>query len=351
MLWRTRRTEDRLPASGQDAGHRSRGQSIVELVIILPVLLLIVMAALDMGRVFLGWVVLNNAARVGANYAALHPDAWGSPGNAAEQTTYSNLVTGARNDAAISLTDCDTASIPDPAFPNGKDIGDYAIVVLDCTFTPITPIIGDVFASSGNALGVTARSVFPIRSGVIAGSAVTPPPSCLTEFSFEVDPVDTLVVQFTDETPATASGWIWNFGDTYGAAVQNPSKTYAAAGTYTVELRSNSNGVPCTPDTDSVTVAEPTPTPDPDATATPVPTDTPAPTATPACQIPSFIGDKKNTAQATWDAANFSTAVALDPAANQNANWTIESQSIVGGQGAPCNVTIVISPDDSTFPS
>lgn len=326
---------------------RSSGQSIVELVIILPVLLLMVMAALDMGRLFLGWVVLNNAARVGANYAALHPDAWGTPGNAAEQTTYSDLVTGARDDAAISLAGCDTAAVPDPAFPTGKDLGDYAEVVLDCTFNPITPIIGDVFASSGNTLGVTARSVFPIRSGLIAGSAVTPPPSCLTAFSLQpVPPVDTeTAVQFTDETPGSASGWIWDFGDETGSAVQDPTHTYSNPGTYTVKLQSNSNGIPCTPDQDDVTVVEPPPTPDPSSSPGPSPSVAPSPSPTPGCVIPSFIGDKKNTAQPTWNSAGFSTTVQLDPNVNQNQNWTIEYQSIVGGQGAPCNVTITISPD------
>ena len=49
---------------------RSRGQSLVEFALVLPVLLLMVLTALDFGRLFPGWVVINNAARVGANYAA-----------------------------------------------------------------------------------------------------------------------------------------------------------------------------------------------------------------------------------------------------------------------------------------
>jgi hypothetical protein len=315
----------------------------VELVIILPVLLLLVMGALDLGRVFYGWVVLNNAARVGANYAALHADAWGSPADVADQTTYTNLVTGARNDAAVSLDDCAAAPVPAPGFPNGTSLGDYAEVVLSCTFNPITPIIGDIFASGGGAFNVTARSVFPIRSGIIAGAAVTPPPSCLTDFTWTVDPDDSLTVSFTDATPATASGWIWDFGDVLGSFNQNPSHTYTDPGTYTVELQSNSNGTPCTPDQDTITVVEPPPSPDPSSSPDPSPSI--EPTATPGCVVPSFIGVRKNNAQATWDAAFFTTSVQLDPDANPNANWNIQFQSIVGGQGAPCNVTITISPD------
>jgi PKD repeat protein len=324
---------------------RSRGQSLVELVLILPVLLLMVMAALDMGRLFMGWVVLNNAARVGANYAALNPTAWGSPGNSTQQATYATLLTDARDDAAIALAGCDAAVVPAPAFPTGTDVGDYAEVVLDCDFTPLTPIIGDVFASTGNKLGVTARSVFPIRNGIIAGAAVTPPPSCLGDFTYAVDPVNTLRVSFTDATPPTASGWIWNFGNATGAAVQNPTKTYNSPGTYTVELQVSSNGTQCTPYQEVITVVEPAPTPDPSASPGPSPSAAPSPTATPPCEVPSFIGQKRRDAQGIWDAANFQTIVLLDPDANPNQNWTIQSQSLVGGQDAPCNGSITISPD------
>lgn len=322
---------------------RSRGQSIVELVIILPVLLLMVMVALDMGRLFMGWVVLNNAARVGSNYAALYPDAWGTPGNATQQAQYATLLTDARDDSAMALAGCDTAAVPAPAFPTGKDVGDYAEVILDCDFTPLTPIIGDVFASTGNKLGVTARSVFPIRTGSIAGAATTPPPSCLAAFTWSIDPGNSLRVNFTDTTPPTAAGWIWNFGNATGAATQNPSKTYNSGGTYTVELQANSNGTQCTPYQEDITVVEPPPSPDPSASPGPSPSTAPPPSAAP-CVVPSFIGEKRRDAQGIWDPP-FTTTVLLDPDANPNQNWTIQSQSLVGGQAAPCNASITISPD------
>ena len=65
----------RLP-SRRKAGQqkdRSRGQSLVEFALVLPMILLLMLIAIDFGRVFLGWVGLNNAARVAANYAAMHP--------------------------------------------------------------------------------------------------------------------------------------------------------------------------------------------------------------------------------------------------------------------------------------
>ena len=329
-----------------DAKRKSRGQSIVEFAIILPVLLLMVLAALDLGRAFLGWVVLNNAARVGANYAALHPDAWGTPGDSADQATYSSLVADARDDASIALSACN-AAVPSPAFPTGTDIGDFSEVVLECDFNPITPIIGDLF--TGGTVTVSARSVFPIRSGLIAGAAVTPPPSCLTDFTWAVDSADSLTYDFTDATPPTATGWIWDFGDTFGSAVQDPSHTYSAGGTYTVELQSYSNGTYCSPREVEITVVEPPPSPDPDSSPEASPSADPSPSVepspTPGCEVPSFIGERKNDAQQIWDDEGFTTTVELDPDANQNQNWYIQFQSLVAGQGSPCNSPIVISPD------
>ncbi len=70
----------RLPSRRKAGQHkdRSRGQSLVEFALVLPMILLLMLIALDFGRVFLGWVALNNSARVAANYAAMNPNAWGA---------------------------------------------------------------------------------------------------------------------------------------------------------------------------------------------------------------------------------------------------------------------------------
>ena len=48
------------------------GQGLVEFALILPVLLLLVIGALDIGRAFYMKVILENAAREGANYMVYH---------------------------------------------------------------------------------------------------------------------------------------------------------------------------------------------------------------------------------------------------------------------------------------
>ncbi len=82
----------RGPAHSPGPRAHSRGQSIVELALVLPVVLLIVLISLDLGRAYLGWVVLNNASRAGADYAAIHPGAWGTPGDPVRRDTYEALV-------------------------------------------------------------------------------------------------------------------------------------------------------------------------------------------------------------------------------------------------------------------
>ena len=151
-----------MPARGRSRG---RGQSLVEFALILPLLLVLLAFGLDLGRVFLGWVNLNNSVKVAATYAAQNPNAWVSGTPNARTIEYQRLVT-----ADADVINCDMPSpIPNPTFPSGRDIGDPAKVAVTCRFHLITPILSFVL---GNGLDVSASSAFPIRSGVINGIPV-----------------------------------------------------------------------------------------------------------------------------------------------------------------------------------
>ncbi len=160
------------------AHHRrvSLGQSLVELALVLPLLMLLLLFGLDFGRVFLGYVNLNNSAKIAANFAAQNPTAWNTTPDADDlvaQAEYQRLVT---TDA--TGTNCALPSpVPTPSFPNGTGIGSPASVGITCVFTLITPVIGDIV---GDSLNVSASSAFPIRSGLIGGIPVvagTPSPT------------------------------------------------------------------------------------------------------------------------------------------------------------------------------
>ncbi len=152
---------------------KSRGQSLAEFALTVPFALLMVLFGLDFGRVFLGWVSLNNAAREAANYAAMNPTAWTLPYNLSVQAEYSRLV-----QTEASSINCTLVSpVPAPTFASGTSIGAPAKVVLTCQFNLITPFIGLL---TGNPIPVSASSAFPVRAGLIQGIPVptdTPTPT------------------------------------------------------------------------------------------------------------------------------------------------------------------------------
>ena len=84
--------------------HISRGQSLTEFALVLPVLLLVVLMALDFGRVYLGYVNLQQSARLAANFAALNPTANWATTTDPIRLRYVDIIT---RDAAT--TNCDPA--------------------------------------------------------------------------------------------------------------------------------------------------------------------------------------------------------------------------------------------------
>ncbi|HEU4572579.1 MAG TPA: TadE/TadG family type IV pilus assembly protein, partial [Candidatus Limnocylindrales bacterium] len=118
---------------------RSRGQSLVEFALVLPVLILLTMAALDFGRIYLGWINLQNMARIGANYAANNPTAW-SKNDATRIALYTSqmLADAKANNCHLPKDGSGKESPPAPTFTdvNGDGsstgVGDDVTVGLTC---------------------------------------------------------------------------------------------------------------------------------------------------------------------------------------------------------------------------
>lgn len=157
------------------ATRRSAGQALAEFAIVIPVLLLLVLVAIDFGRMLYGWVILQNSARIGANFAGLYPEGWESPGDAALRLEYEQLI-----EKDLNTANCVSgATPPDPVFMDGPDsadpagppdtaynVGDSVRVDLACTFSPLTPIVSSVV---GNNFQLAAGFTFRIRSGDVTG--------------------------------------------------------------------------------------------------------------------------------------------------------------------------------------
>ena len=114
----------------------------------LPVLLFLTLIALDFGRVYLGYINLQNMARIAANYAANNPDAWGSAADAAVQTRYESQILGDAVGEQLRPAASRAASRSSPirrsstatATASTTGLGDSVRVQLSCEFAVITPV-------------------------------------------------------------------------------------------------------------------------------------------------------------------------------------------------------------------
>jgi hypothetical protein len=148
--------------------------------IILPLLAIFLVMAIDAGRMFFGWVALQNASRIGADYAASHADSWVPPITVfkqAHQDRYELLVS-----EDLQALGCQAGFVvPDPNFdPDGDgtdDFSDGALVQveLECPFALLTPLASTFL---GDPFTMRARSDFAINRTYVGGLPIinpTPP--------------------------------------------------------------------------------------------------------------------------------------------------------------------------------
>jgi PKD repeat protein len=214
---------------------RTRGQSVVEFALVVPLLLLLTLTAIDFGRVFLGWVNVQQMTRIAANEAAEHASVWATPGDpTGQKAKYQAKV---KNDArAINCTPQDP--IPEPVLGAGTALGDPVTVGLSCRFAVITPVISSLV---GGTILVSSETTFPIKEGVVAtvpggGAPVVTPPVA----KFVGSPQSgwaPLQVKFSNDSTGAPTSQVWNFnyvgaGGT-GVGSVTPSNSFSA-GTQTV---------------------------------------------------------------------------------------------------------------------
>jgi Flp pilus assembly protein TadG len=120
---------------------RTRGQSLAEFGLVLPILLLVMMGILDFGRAVFAYNTLSNAARDGARVAIV------------DQTVTAGVPAAAKEaaDQAVGLG-VDPATDVDVVYKEPDGTTDCPAHYLGCTaevtvrnqFRAITPIIGNI---------------------------------------------------------------------------------------------------------------------------------------------------------------------------------------------------------------
>ena len=360
---------------------KSAGQSLVEFAVVVPVLLIVLLMAVDFGRVYLGWVNLTNVARIGANFAAANPDAWNGTGDAAVQLRYRQLM--ARDATGI---DCTLPSVfPQPSFVDASySVGARVQVNLTCSFSLLTPLISSIVGDGAGNVAVGANALFTIRYGspdaaiVIGGgvpaptptSAPTPsappaatptpaptsssgptptpgasstpsaPPTVVVSFYGSPTSADgsgggppgstdenlivgipTLNITFYNTTTGANGQCEWDFGDgtkVSKACSGSVTHSYTARGLFSVTLEVDGWGAGRS---NYVLVG---------------------------CKVPSFSGVRRNEATAMWTGAGFASSNITLIDVQGNGNYKIGYQSLVGGlvnpPGGCSGATVTVGP-------
>jgi hypothetical protein len=351
------------------------------------VLVLIVLLAIDFARAYTGWVAVNSMARVGAYYAATHPDAW--PDDLAAQAEYESLM---RDNTNMGMP----CVLNDPIFEGSKDIGQHVRVEVTCDYPIITPIVASIV---GGAVDISGSSTFPISYGCIG---VCPPPPAETtpppppEYCRVVpDLVDLSITgarsawvtagfladNFT--APDDAEEWRTVADQTltlppdsefceagkvfFGAQVEvtvadlEPPSTGTClpvpnvVGFTIASARSTWTSIGFTglftPEAglDDLIVIQQTTTPsappgacaEPDLTIAVVGDEPPPPPPEAPCKVPSFVNTHSDSAMGSWQVAGFSGTLSfVQP---NRLPYTIKSQSLVGGTWVSCSSSITLS--------
>jgi Flp pilus assembly protein TadG len=271
---------------------RSRGQALVEFALALPVMIFVLLIAIDFGRVFFSYIEVNNAAREAANNAAAQAayyqngtessqDFYDAAVNAASQETNAQGQAGATAPIVVSSPACFTPGSPPVSIScanapqdsqTASGIGNLVTVTVTQPFTFFTPLVSNFFGN-GFSLSASATNGFSLSA-----SATAPV-------------LNPLVAQISNPTPT-------------------PTPTPTAT-------------------------AGPTPTPTPTPTVTPTPTPTPI-----VCRVPDYYHTYWSDTGSlnTWHNAGFTGTLTDNSGGKQ-----IQSQTLLAGSQVACTSNMSVS--------
>jgi PKD repeat protein len=220
-----------------DERRRSRGQSMVEFALVLPILFVLLLIAVDFGRVYLGYINVQNMARIAANEAATNPDGWFNADATVQASYRQQILEDARAiNCDLPMSGGTLGSAADPTF-SGWNVGDTATVSITCDFGVITPVISNIV---GGTVTVGGAATFPVRTGMIANGGATGGGIDAPAVDFFADktsiPEGTAAQFHYSGGGGTPTSIFWDFGDGNTGTGEDPLHTYAAAGAYDVTV-------------------------------------------------------------------------------------------------------------------
>jgi len=270
---------------------RSRGQSLVEFALILPLLMVFLATILDLGRIYYANISLLNAAREGAFQASKTPGSYvdGQPCN----TTTNLVVCRVQLESKGSMVEVDEADIDMSCSKSGcpLEANSTATVHVRGEFQLITPILGFIFG--GQTLSLDTAATQQIEYFPTGGVSTLPPTPVAAFTASDLEGEAPFAVSFDGtSSQGVPTDFLWDFGDgVFASGDAQVTHVFSQPGDYTVTLRIiNLTGDDTATMLIKITAPAPTPTPTPTPNATPTPTPTPSPTPEACAFPPNIIG-------------------------------------------------------------
>jgi PKD repeat protein len=221
---------------------RSRGQAIVEFALIFPIFLLLLLIAVDAGRLYFSLIQVHNAAREGAAVGAVSPTDLASITARARQETNAQAQRGEHAIAvAVACGSASGTSLACSRAPGGSGAGNTITVSVAERFTFLTPFINGFF-DDNFSMGASATAGVLGYAAPGGGSAPGPCGGPHAAFTVNVTSGTTIFADPSASTPNSGvcniSGYTWQWGDgkdDVGSATGD-AHTYVAAGSYTISL-------------------------------------------------------------------------------------------------------------------
>jgi hypothetical protein len=273
-----------LDRTRRHLAERSRGQSLVEFALLLPVFMLFFATTLDLGRLAAAQLSVANAAKEGAFQASTTPTDF-NPSNPCPSTGDSNLVLCRvqleLKGSGISVNPSDIAvTCSQTGCPTG--MGSRVTVTVTGRFQLLTPVLSPFFGGTTIAFtrsstvqretlpapatappitttstSSTTTSTTTTSTGTQTTSTSTATTSTTTActipsagFTYSTSPqsgqapVVMSVVDTTTSPACAITSWFWDWGDGSTSMLKDPTPhTYLVKGKYYVTLRvANSAG-------------------------------------------------------------------------------------------------------------
>ena len=150
---------------------RASGQSMVEMALLLPLLLVLIFGIIDMGWYIYGYATIWQAVRNGSEVAAQLPPfeaTLSSTTRQANDPCYKTIIAEVQEDAAIfpDLSSSVVVRYPpqSPALAQPRERGNPIEVSVTYSIRPLTPLFQLVPIGQNGVFNVTARAVRSIES-------------------------------------------------------------------------------------------------------------------------------------------------------------------------------------------